>query len=397
MPEIYMDHAATSPLSEEVLAAMKPYFSRKFGNASSLHAFGRGAKEALDASRQQVASALGCSPDEIVFTSGGTESDNLAIKGAAYANRHKGNHIITSKIEHPAVLATCKYLEKQGFSVTYLPVTSDGFVRQQAVEAAITDKTILITIMHANNEIGTVQPISKIGEIAKERGALFHTDAVQTVGKIKTDVNELGVGMLSLSAHKFCGPKGVGALFVKKGVRLEPLLHGGEHERQMRSGTENVAGIVGLAHALALSQMGMEKEATRQMKLRDRLIEGVLSSIPESRLHGSRENRLPNNANFGFKYIEGEGLLLMLDSKGVAASTGSACSSTKLEPSHVLLALGLPPEDAHGSLRLTLGKSNTENQVERLLRVLPPIINKLRKMSPMRAGVTWNGKEEGHG
>jgi len=392
-----MDHAATTPLSREVLSAMMPFFFKKFGNASSLHAFGREAKEALDSAREQVASALCCLPEEVIFTSGGTESDNLAIKGAAYANRHKGNHIITSSIEHPAVLSTCEYLEKDGFEVTYLPVSREGFVNPQDVEGAITQKTMLISIMHANNEIGAIQPIPEIGKIAKEKGVLFHTDAVQTAGKIKTNVDALGVSMLSLSAHKFYGPKGVGALFVKKGVRLEPLLHGGEHERSLRSGTENVAGIVGLGCAIALAQKDMENEALREQKLRDRMIDSVLSGIGESRLHGGRQNRLPGNANFGFKYIEGEGLVLLLDGKGIAASTGSACSSKRLEPSHVLTALGLPPEEAHGSLRLTLGKGNTEKNVDYLLEVLPGIVKKLRKLSPMKNGVEWKGTEVEHG
>jgi len=397
MPKVYLDHAATTPLSDEALKAMRPFFFKKFGNASSLHAFGREAKEALDAARGQVAAGLCCSPEEIVFTSGGTESDNLAIKGAAYASRHKGNHIITSSIEHPAVLSTCKFLEKQGFSVTYLPVSKEGFVSPRDVENAITQKTVLITIMHANNEIGTIQPISEIGKIAKERGVLFHTDAVQTVGKIKTDVNTLGVGMLSLSAHKFYGPKGIGALFVRKGVRLEPLLHGGEHEGHFRSGTENVAGIVGLGCAMALAQKDMENEALREQKLRDRMIDSLLLEIGESWLNGSRQNRLFNNANFGFKYIEGEGLVLLLDGKGIAASTGSACSSKRLEPSHVLTALGLPPEEAHGSLRLTLGKGTTGMQVDYLLEVLPAIVKKLRKLSPMKKGAEWKGTEVEHG
>ncbi|MFA4983367.1 MAG: cysteine desulfurase NifS [Candidatus Micrarchaeia archaeon] len=397
MPKAYLDHAATTPVSGEVLRAMEPFFSKRPGNASSLHAYGREAKEALDSARAQVASALFCSPDEIVFTSGGTESDNLAIKGACLANRHKGNHIITSKIEHPAVLATCRFLEKQGFAVTYLPVSKEGFVSPQDVEGAITQKTILVTVMHANNEIGTIQPIAEIGKIANGKGVLFHTDAVQTAGKIKTDVNGLGVGMLSLSAHKLYGPKGVGALFVRKGVRLEPLAHGGEHERSLRAGTENVAGIVGLGCAMALAQKGMENEALREQRLRDRIIETALSEIGDSWLNGSRQSRLPGNANLGFKYIEGEGLVLLLDGKGIAASTGSACSSMRLEPSHVLTAIGLPPEDAHGSLRLTLGKGTTESQVDHLLEVLPGVVRKLRKMSPMRKGLEWKGTEAGHG
>jgi cysteine desulfurase len=380
---IYMDHSATSPVDPEVFKAMKPYFTDSFGNASTLYSLGRDARKAMESAREEVASIIGAETKDIIFTSGGTESDNIAIKGTAYKLKNKGNHIITSDIEHPAVDETCKYLEKNGFEVTYLPVYEDGIVKVSDLEAAITDKTILITVMHANNEIGTIQPIAEIGKIARERGIYFHTDAVQTVGKIPVDVNELNVDMLSLSSHKLYGPKGVGALYVRKGVRIEPIIHGGGHERGIRPGTENVAGIVGLGKACSLARENLERDAQKLRGLRDRLIEGVLEQNEDSYLNGHRTKRLPNNANFRFTGIEGESLILHLDSKGIASSTGSACSSTKLEPSHVLMAIGLEEVEAHGSLRISLGHENTEEDIDFTLTAIKEVVDKLRKMSPL--------------
>lgn len=380
---IYMDHSATSPVDTQVFEAMKPYFVEKFGNASTLYSLGRDARKAMESARAHVASLIGAKADEIIFTSGGTESDNIAIKGTAYRLKDKGNHIITSAIEHPAVEETCKYLEKNGFEVTYLPVYEEGIVRISDLEDAITDKTILITIMHANNEIGTIQPIAEIGKIAREKKIYFHTDAVQTVGKIPVNVEELNVDMLSLSAHKVYGPKGIGALYVKKGVRLEPIVHGGGHEKGLRPGTENVSGIVGLGKACELAEKNRIDNAKYITNLRDKLIKGVLDSVEQSYLNGHPTKRLPNNVNFRFASIEGESLVLHLDSKGVAASTGSACSSKKLEPSHVLTAIGLKEVDAHGSLRLTLGKENTEEDIEHVIKSIQEVVETLRKLSPL--------------
>lgn len=380
---IYMDHSATSPVDPEVFEAMKPYFVDEFGNASTLYSLGRDARKAMENAREHVASLIGAKTEEIVFTAGGTESDNIAIKGTAYKLKDKGNHIITSSIEHPAVDETCKYLENNGFEVTYLPVYEEGIVRISELEDAITDKTILITIMHANNEIGTIQPISEIGKVARKKKIYFHTDAVQTVGKIPVNVEELNVDMLSLSAHKVYGPKGIGALYVKKGVRLEPIMHGGGHEKGLRPGTENVSGIVGLGKACELAQNNLPENSKYITNLRDRLIDGVLNSVEKSYLNGHRTKRLPNNVNFRFAGIEGESLVLHLDSKGIAASTGSACSSKKLEPSHVLTALGLEHVDAHGSLRLTLGKENTEEDINHAIKSIQEIVGTLRKLSPL--------------
>jgi len=360
---------------------MLPYFSEKFGNPSSLYTIGRQARRAIEESRQKVADLIGAKKEEIIFTGSGTESDNLAIKGIAYKNRKKGDHIITSSIEHHAVLHTCKYLETQGFKVTYMPVDKDGLVNPKDVEKAITPQTILITIMHANNEIGTIQPIEEIGKLAKEKNIPFHTDAVQTTGKIPVNVDALGVSLLSISAHKIYGPKGVGALYLRKGTFVEPQLHGGGHERNLRSSTENVPGIVGFGKACELAKERLPEEA-RLADLRDRLIKGILE-IKDSYLNGHPVKRLPNNANVRFSYIEGESMILNLDMKGVAASTGSACSSTSLEPSHVLMAIGLKPEEAHGSLRLTLGRGNTQEDVDYVVSVLPEIVNKLRMISPL--------------
>ena len=380
---IYMDHSATSPVDPEVFEAMKPYFVDNFGNASTLYSQGRDARKAMEAAREQVASLIGAKPEEVIFTSGGTESDNIAIKGTAYRLKNKGNHIITSAIEHPAVRETCKYLEKNGFEVTYLPVYEEGIVRVSDLEDAITDKTILITIMHANNEIGTIQPISEIGKIARENKIYFHTDAVQTVGKIPVNVEEMNVDMLSLSAHKVYGPKGIGALYVKKGVRLEPIIHGGGHEKGLRPGTENVSGIVGLGKACELAEKNLLEDTKYITNLRDKLIDGILDSVEQSYLDGHRTKRLPNNVNLRFTGIEGESLVLHLDSKGVAASTGSACSSKSLEPSHVLIALGLEHVEAHGSLRLTLGKENTEEEVDYVITAVKEVVETLRKLSPL--------------
>ncbi|MBI5680191.1 MAG: cysteine desulfurase NifS [Methanobacterium sp.] len=380
---IYMDHSATSPVDREVFEAMKPYFVDKFGNASTLYSMGRDARKAMESARTQVALLIGAKAEEIIFTSGGTESDNIAIKGVAYRLKDKGNHIITSAIEHPAVEETCKYLEKNGFEVTYLPVYEEGIVRISDLEDAITDRTILITIMHANNEIGTIQPIAEIGEIAREKGIYFHTDAVQSVGKIPVNVEDLNVDMLSLSAHKVYGPKGIGALYVKKGVRLEPIIHGGGHEKGLRPGTENVAGVVGLGKACEIAEKNLSYDAKYITNLRNKLIKGVLDSVEQSYLNGHPIKRLPNNINFRFSSIEGESLVLHLDSKGIAASTGSACSSKKLEPSHVLTAIGLKEVDAHGSLRLTLGKENTAEDIDHAIKSIQEVVKTLRELSPL--------------
>jgi cysteine desulfurase len=364
---------------------MLPYFGEKFGNASSLHSFGLEAKEALEDSRAKVASLLGAQPEEIIFTSGGTESDNLALKGIGYRSKGKGkgNHIITTSIEHPAILETCRKLETQGFEVTYLPVTKDGLVDPGTVESAIKKETVLISVMHANNEIGTIQPLKEIGEIAAEKDVFFHTDAVQTAGKIPIDVNDMGLDLLSISAHKLYGPKGVGALYVRKGTRLDSIVQGGGHEHGLRSGTENVAGIVGLARAADLASQEMASEAKRLTDLRDKLAKMVLDSVKDAWINGTMEKRLPGNLNFGFRYVEGESLLLFLDSKGIAVSTGSACSSKKLEPSHVLMSLGLKAEECHGSLRITMGRSNTEEDVDYVARSITEAVERFRSISAL--------------
>lgn len=380
---IYLDHAATTYTRKEVLEEMLPFFTEQYGNPSSIHKFGRDVKKNIDIARERVAKALGALPEEIYFTAGGSEADNWAIKGAAYAYRNKGNHIITTSIEHHAVLHTCEYLEKEGFEVTYLPVDQYGLVSVEDVKNAITDKTILISIMYANNEIGTIQPIAEIGKLAKEKGICFHTDAVQAVGSIKIDVKEQNIDMLSLSAHKFYGPKGVGALYVRKGVKLVNFVHGGAQERGKRAGTENTPGIIGLGKAIELATANLEEHNRRIQSLRDKLIKGVMEKIPYTRLNGHPEKRLPNNANFSFEFIEGESLLLNLDMKGIAGSSGSACTSGSLDPSHVLLAIGLSHEIAHGSLRLTFGEVNTEEDVDYVLEVLPEIVERLRQMSPL--------------
>lgn len=384
--KVYFDHAATTATDKEVVKAMLPYFSEKFGNASSLHQFGQEAKEALEASRETIAELINAEPREIIFTSGGTESDNMAVKEIAFINKDKGNHIITTKIEHHAIENSCKFLEKHGFKVTYINVNKEGLVDPEDVEKAITKDTILVSVMHANNEIGTIQPIEEIGKICREKKVIFHTDAVQTVGKIPIDVKKMNVDLLSASSHKIYGPKGVGFLYIRQGVKIQPMIHGGNHEFCLRSGTENVAGIVGFAKACELAGKEMDKRIEHENKLRDKLIKGVLEKIPESWLNGHPKKRLHGNAHFSFKYIEGESLLLHLDDKGIAASTGSACSTKELKPSHALLAIGLSHVDAHGSLRLSLGKDNTEEEVDYLIKVLPEIVENLRKVSPL-----WKG------
>jgi len=383
MKRIYMDHSATTPVAPEVMQAMLPYLSDKFGNASSLHSFGQEAAEALEESREKVAKLLGASPEEIVFTSGGTESDNLALKGIARSNSELGKHIITTCVEHPAILETCKKLEKEGFAITYLPVTGEGMVDLAALEASIRPDTILISVMHANNEVGTIQPLEEISKLAAEKDIYLHTDAVQSVGKIPTDVNALGVDSLSLSAHKLYGPKGVGALYIRRGTKLESIVQGGGHERGLRSGTENVAGIVGLARAADLASQEMQSEAKRLTDLRDKLAKMVLDSVKDAWINGSMQRRLPGSLNFGFSYVEGESLLLYLDSKGIAVSTGSACSSHKLQPSHVLLSLGLKPEQCHGSLRITMGRSNTTEDVDYVAECITQAVERFRGISAL--------------
>ncbi len=380
---IYFDHAATTPVKPEVLEEMMPYFTRKFGNASSIYSIGRESKKAVEEAREKVAKTLGALTREIFFTGSGSEADNWAIKGVAYSNREKGNHIITTAIEHHAVLHTCQYLESDGFEVTYLPVDENGLVSSEQVRNAIKSNTILISIMFANNEIGTIQPIAEIGKIAKERNIYFHTDAVQAIGSIPINVNELNVDLLSLSSHKFYGPKGVGALYIRKGVKITNFLHGGAQERGRRASTENVAGIVGLGKAIELATQNLEQYNNKLVALRDRTIEEITKKIPFIKLNGDRYKRLPGNVNFSFEFIEGESLLLMLDMKGIAASSGSACTSGSLDPSHVLLAIGLPHEIAHGSLRITFGDENTQEDVDYLLEVLPLIVERLREMSPL--------------
>ena len=381
---IYMDHAATTPLHPEVLAAMMPYLTELYGNPSSIHSFGRETRQAIDTARDTIAENLGAADaSEIIFTGSGSESDNFAIKGTALALKEKGNHIITSAIEHHAVLDTCKWLEKQGFRVTYLPVDAYGLVDPARAAKAITNETILMSVHYANNEIGTIEPIEELGEIARAKGILFHTDAVQAIGSLPLRLKDMPVDMVSFSAHKFYGPKGIGGLYLRKGIRPIQLIHGGAQERNRRAGTENVAGIVGMAEALKLALNGMEDRNIRIAELRDRLIQGVFNQIDHVRLNGHPARRLPGNSSFCFQYIEGESLLLNLDLQGIAGSSGSACTSGSLEPSHVLLALGLSHEIAHGSLRLTLGSATTSEEIDHILAVLPGIVAKLRDMSPL--------------
>lgn len=380
---IYLDNSATTKIHPEVVESMMPYLTQLYGNASSIYQIGRESRKAVDSARDLVAKALGATSSEIFFTSGGTEADNWAIKGVAFANEKKGKHIITTNIEHHAVLHTCQYLEKQGFEVTYLPVKENGIVDVKDLESAIRKDTILISVMFANNEIGTIQPIKEIGEIAKEKGIYFHTDAVQAIGNIPIDVNTFNIDLLSLSGHKFNGPKGVGVLYIRRGVNITNLLHGGAQERTKRAGTESVAGIVGLGKAIEIATKDIEKKSKYLTELRDMTIEKLLTAIPNTILNGDPIKRLPGNVNVCFKYIEGESILLMLDMKGIYASSGSACTSGSLDPSHVLLAIGLPHEIAHGSLRLTFSTENTKEDVEYLLDTLPPIVERLREMSPL--------------
>ena len=383
MNRIYLDYAATTPTHPEVVKTMLPYFTDIFGNPSSIHTCGQEAKGAIDEARIKVAELIGAETEEIVFTSGGTEADNFALKGVAFANESKGNHIITSAIEHHAVIEAGGFLAKRGFSVTYLPVDKYGVVNPEDVKKAITSKTILISIMHANNEIGTIQPITEIGKIARDTGVYFHTDAVQTAGHIPVDVNLLGVDLLSMSAHKLYGPKGIGALYIRKGTRLIPFMHGGEQERGRRASTENIPGIVGFGRAAELARQGTNEEVEHLTYLRDKLIQGILENIGHTYLNGHPARRLPNNINVSIEFVEGESMCLNLDLAGICASTGSACSSGSVDASHVLLALGLPHIRAHGSLRFSLGKWTSEEEIEHVLDVLPGIVAKLRAMSPL--------------
>ncbi|NLO39304.1 MAG: cysteine desulfurase NifS [Ruminiclostridium sp.] len=380
---IYFDHAATTYVKPEVFDAMKPWFTELYGNPSSIYSLGRESKKAIEEARAQIAWCLNAHPTEVYFTGSGTEADNWSIKGVAFANRKKGKHLITSVIEHHAVLEAFVYLRKEGFEVTYLPVDENGLINPEELEKAIRPDTTLVSIMFANNEIGTVQPIQKLAAIAHEKGAIFHTDAVQAMGNIAVNVKDLGVDLLSMSAHKFYGPKGVGALYVKKGVKLDNFMHGGAQERNKRAGTENVPGVIGLATALKLATDNLEAYNKHLQTLSNRLVDKVMERIPYVRLNGDRKQRLPGNVNLSFRFIEGESLLLMLDMKGIQASSGSACTSGSLDPSHVLLAIGLPHEIAHGSLRITFGEKNTEEEVDFLVDNLEEIVGKLRKMSPL--------------
>ena len=385
MKTVYMDYSATTYVKPEVLEEMIPYFTEKFGNPSSFYDISRTTSRAITEAREKVAKGLNSEPNEIYFTGGGSESDNWAIKGIASAYKNKGNHIITTKIEHHAVLHTCEFLEKQGYEVTYLDVNEEGFIDIEELKNAFTDKTILVSIMFANNEIGTIQPVKEIGAICKERGVLFHTDAVQAVGHVEIDVKDMNIDLLSLAGHKIYGPKGIGALYIRKGVRIHNLIHGGGQERNRRAGTENIPAIVGLGKAMELATSNIKENAERLTKLRDRLMDGLLE-IPYSKLNGPRgDKRLPGNVNVCFEFIEGESILLSLDFEGVCASSGSACTSGSLDPSHVLLAIGRPHEIAHGSLRLSLGDGSTDEDVDYVLEVVPPIIQRLRNMSPLWA------------
>ena len=394
MDKIYLDHAATTPVKPEVLEAMMPYFTQNFGNPSSVYQIAQINKKALDDARETVAKHLGAHPNEIFFTAGGSEADNWAIKGIAEANKAKGNHIITSKIEHHAVLHTCEYLEKQGYEVTYLNVNENGQIDLEELKAAIKDTTILITIMYANNEVGSIMPVKEIGQIAKEHGVAFHTDAVQAVGQVRIDVKDQNIDALSMSGHKIYGPKGVGVLYIRRGLKVTNLIHGGAQERGRRAGTENVPGIVGLAKAIELAYTDFDNKIARIQGLRDRLINGILTSIPYSKLNGDPVKRLANNANIGFEFVEGESLLLLLDMNGVAASSGSACTSGSLDPSHVLLALGLPHEKAHGSLRMTLGEKTTEAEIDFVLEKLPAIVGRMRDMYPLYEDFLKENKQD---
>ena len=389
---IYLDNAATTKMKDSVVNAMLPYFTETFGNASSTYtSAGQAARRAMNEAREKVASLIGATARELYFTSGGSEADNWAIKGVALKNKDKGNHIITTTVEHHAVLHTCEFLEKQGFEVTYVPVDEFGMVNPKDIENAITDRTILVSVMFANNEIGTINPIEKIGAICREKGVYFHTDAVQATGAVPIDVEKMNIDLLSMSAHKFHGPKGVGALYIRKGVKIENLIHGGAQESGRRATTENVAGIIGMAQALCEAYENMAEKTKKLVEMRDYIIDTVLREIPYTRLNGHREKRLPNNTSFCFRYIEGESLLLSLDMMGFVVSSGSACTSGSLDPSHVLLGIGLPHEIAHGSLRASLSEFTTKEEVDAFLKALPPIVQRLRDMSPLYEGV--EGKE----
>ncbi|MBU2536742.1 MAG: cysteine desulfurase NifS [Chloroflexota bacterium] len=383
MRSIYLDYAATTPTHPDVVQAMLPYFTQTFGNPSSIYACAQDAKEAIEAARASLAALIGASNEEITFTSGGTEADNAALKGVAYASKDRGNHIITSAIEHHAILETCHFLETQGFEVTILPVDEHGMVDPEDVRRAITNKTVIVSIMHANNEIGTIQPVAEIARITREAGIYLHTDAVQTVGHIPFSVDELGVDLLSMSAHKLYGPKGVGALYIRKGTKVVSFMHGGEQESGRRASTHNVPGIVGLGKAAQIAQQELAEEAERVSHFRDKLIKGILENVEHARLNGHPQVRLPNNVNVSISYAEGESMCLKLDQEGICCSTGSACTSAVTEPSHVLLTLGLNPLQAHSSLRFSLGKWTTEEEIDRVLDVLPRIVAKLRAMSPL--------------
>ena len=383
MQQVYMDYAATSPMLPEVAEAMQPFFSQRFGNPSSIHSMGQGGRDAVETARGQLAALIGCRPMEVVFTGGGTEADNHAIKGVCLAGREKGNHIITTAIEHHAVLYACNFMKTLGFELTVLPVDKDGLVDPGDIKKAVTGRTLLVSVMHANNEVGAIQPIAEISKITREAGVLLHCDAVQTLGHLPVDVDKLGVDLLSGSGHKLYGPKGVGMLYVRPGTRILPLLHGGEQEHGKRAGTENVPGIVGFGEAAVIAARDMSEEAVTLTSYRDRLIEGVLAAVDDAYLNGHRRKRLPNNANFSFDFIEGESILMYLDSEGICASTGSACSSASSAPSHVLTSLSIPVGRARGSLRLTLGRWTTESDIDKVLEALPRIVGKLRAMSPL--------------
>ncbi|MCL6472918.1 MAG: cysteine desulfurase NifS [Firmicutes bacterium] len=387
---IYLDYAATTPMRPEVVEAMMPYFTKEFGNPSSLYTLGRSARGAIEDARDRIAAFMGADPREIIFTSGGTESDNMAIKGIAFANEKKGNHIITTPVEHHAVLEPCHFLQKRGYEVTLLPVDEHGMVDPADVERAITDKTVLVSVMHANNEVGTIEPLEEISKITREKGVYLHTDAVQTFGHIPVNVNELGVDLLSVSAHKLYGPKGVGVLYVRRGTRMVPTAHGGSQENNRRAGTHNVAGIIGLAKAVEIAEKEMDSEAKRLAELRDYLLHGIIEKVPNVRPTGHPTKRLPNNASACLIGAEGEAILLSLDMEGISCSSGSACTSGTLDPSHVLLAMGIPAEVAHSSVRFTLGDKTTKEDIDYLLEILPPIVERLRAMSPLDAA--WKGK-----
>ena len=383
MKDIYFDNAATTKLDEEVLEEMMPYLKENYGNASSIYRLGRESRKAVESAREKIANILNCKPTEIYFTAGGSESDNTIVKGIAHSYKKKGNHIITSKIEHPAILETCKQLEKEGFEISYVSVNENGIINLEELKSMIKPTTILITIMFANNEIGTIQPIEEIGKIAKENNIYFHTDAVQAVGNIRIDVQKMNIDALSISSHKFYGPKGIGALYVKSGINFEKYISGGHQERNKRAGTENVAGIVGMGKAIELAYSKLEEHNKKIKELRDYYVEQVKEKIPYLKINGDMEKRLPGNSNISFRFIEGESLLLNLDLKGICASSGSACTSGSLDPSHVLLAIGLPHEIAHGSLRISIGKYNTKEEVDYLIESLVEIVNRLREMSPL--------------